>query len=165
MHRQFTSTAFVIDSQQRTLLLWHKRLERWMPPGGHVDPDELPEETVRRECLEETGLDVEIIGLQQENMFSCNPAEGRMLKAPIALLLEEIPESLTRKEGAHQHIDFVYLARPIDESQVLHLEKKEGSDIRWFTKEEVAALNSEREIFANVKAYILSFLQDDEASG
>ena len=60
--RHFTATAFVLDSRGRTLLLWHKRLRRWMPPGGHVDPDEAPEDTARRECKEETGLDVEIEG-------------------------------------------------------------------------------------------------------
>ena len=54
MHRHFTATAFIIDSKGRTLLLWHKRLNRWMPPGGHIDDNETPEEAARRECKEET---------------------------------------------------------------------------------------------------------------
>src|SRR3990167_4781284 len=126
MHRHFTATAFVIDSQNRTLLLWHKRLGRWMPPGGHVDEDELPEETARRECKEETGLDVEIIGDDQENLFERNPHEGQMLKKPIAMLLENIPASEERDEPAHQHMDFLYVAKPMDELQVLTLAQDEG---------------------------------------
>ncbi|OGJ65810.1 hypothetical protein A3F36_02290 [Candidatus Peribacteria bacterium RIFCSPHIGHO2_12_FULL_55_11] len=158
MHRHFTATAFIVDSKKRTLLLWHKRLGRWMPPGGHVDEHELPEEAARRECKEETGLDVEIIGDAQEDLFTGNPQEGRMLKKPIAMLLEEIPAYPLRNEPAHQHIDFLFLARPLDESQVLTLNADEGHEMRWFTKEEVEKLNETKEIFANVKTYILQML-------
>jgi 8-oxo-dGTP pyrophosphatase MutT (NUDIX family) len=161
MHRHFTATAFVIDrNNERTLLLWHRRLKRWMPPGGHVDPDETPEETARRECKEETNLDVEIIGDAQEDVFRDNPNEGRLLKKPFALLLEEIPPYPERGEDAHQHMDFVYLARPIDEKQTLRLEDEAGTTLRWFTRKEVEALNTDTEIFANVKQYILSTLQE-----
>lgn len=127
-----------------------------MPPGGHVDANETPEETALRECKEETGLDVEIVGGVQEDLFAENPAEGRMLKKPVTMLLENIPARAERNEPAHQHMDLVFLARPLDESQVLMLAKEEGDAIRWFTAEEVAALNAETEIFANVQAYICS---------
>lgn len=158
MQRHFTATAFVIDSSNRTLLMWHKRLERWMPPGGHVDTNELPEETAKRECKEETGLDVEIIGDAQADVFGQNRHEGRLLKKPFAMLLEEIPASETRGESAHQHMDFVFLARPLDDTQLLHLQQEEGSQLRWFTRADVEALNDTSEIYANVKAYILEIL-------
>lgn len=158
MQKHFTATAFIVDSQKRTLLLWHKRLNRWMPPGGHVDDNETPEDTAKRECKEETGLDVEIIGDAQEDLFTDNPDEGQMLKKPIALLLENIPESEERGEPAHQHMDFLYLARPLDETQTLQLEANEGSEIRWFTVEEIAGLSDRTEIFSNVQSYILSLL-------
>jgi len=133
-----------------------------MPPGGHVDPDETPEETAKRECKEETGLDVEIIGDPQADLFAQNPSEGGMLKKPIAMLLENIPESKARGEPAHQHMDFLFLARPLDESQTLILQQEEGSDMRWFTAEEVAALDPSKEIFANVQAYVLSLTERGE---
>ncbi len=158
MKRHFTATAFILDSQNRTLLLWHKRLNRWMPPGGHVDPDELPEATARRESKEETGLDVEIIGELQTDMFEGNPHEGTMLKKPFALLLENIPASPERNEPAHQHMDFVYLARPVDESQILALQEEEATELRWFTREEIDRLNERTEIFSNVKSYISALL-------
>ncbi len=157
MLRHFTSSAFVIDDRNRVLLLWHKRLQRWMPPGGHVDPDETPEEAARRECKEETGLDVEIIGEEQNDLFAENQDEGRMLKKPLALMLENIPASIDRNEPAHQHMDFVYRARPLDASQPLVLEEEEGTELRWFTREEVERLYARTEIFANVKKILLTF--------
>lgn len=129
-----------------------------MPPGGHVDANETPEETAKRECKEETGLDVEIVGDAQENLFGENPEEGQMLKKPIALLLENIPTCEKRNEPAHQHMDFLYLARPLDEKQDLVLDTDEGDEMRWFTKTDIEALNTSTEIFANVKHYVLSIL-------
>ncbi|HLC76202.1 MAG TPA: NUDIX domain-containing protein [Candidatus Peribacterales bacterium] len=158
MKKHFTATAFIIDSQSRTLLLWHKRLARWMPPGGHIDPDETPEDAAKRECKEETGLDIEIIGDEYEDLFQLNPQEGKMLKKPIAMLLENISASEERGEPAHEHMDFLYHAKLIDESQAVTLSENEGREIRWFTRTEVEALDDRTEIFSNVKEYIMRLL-------
>jgi 8-oxo-dGTP pyrophosphatase MutT (NUDIX family) len=159
MNRHFTATAFVRNSEGRVLLLWHKRLGRWMPPGGHCDPDETPEETARRECKEETGLDVEITGDAQPDLFDGAVHEGMMLKRPFAMLLENIPAydkpvaGGIKHEPAHEHMDFLYLAKPLDESQALVIAEQEADHLRWFTAEEIDALGDE-EIFANVRAYL-----------
>ena len=143
-----------------------------MPPGGHVDPNEVPEETARRECKEETGLDVAILGreqyqlyLSQKNpelgtrnleqpmdLFIGNPAEGKMLQSPLAMLLEEIPAY--DDQPAHQHMDFLFVARPLNEHQEITLAKEEGNDIRWFSRDDIEKLNTQSDIFSNVKAYI-----------
>ena len=40
----------------RALLILHKRLGVWLPPGGELNPGETPLEAARRELFEETGL-------------------------------------------------------------------------------------------------------------
>ena len=95
LSRDFTATTFVV-SNGRTLLLWHRKLKGWFPPGGHIETNELPEEAAVREVREETGLIVNIIGNSRQ-LRSVN-----VLHSPRAVLLENI------KPG-HQHIDLIYL--------------------------------------------------------
>ena len=51
-----TGSAIVLDGAGRTLLHRHKRLGRWLQPGGHVDPGESPDQAALREAREETGI-------------------------------------------------------------------------------------------------------------
>ena len=50
-----TASAIVVG-RRGTLLHRHRRLLRWMQPGGHIDPGEAPWEAALRESEEETGL-------------------------------------------------------------------------------------------------------------
>ena len=62
--RHFTATGFVVNGDA-TLLHWHKKVQEWLPPGGHVDLNEDPVQTTLREIKEETGFDVEIVPTQK----------------------------------------------------------------------------------------------------
>src|ERR1700723_1473213 len=55
-----TCTGLVLASDgERLLLVHHRRLDRWLLPGGHVDPDDTEIwETASREVIEETGADL-----------------------------------------------------------------------------------------------------------
>lgn len=50
-----TGSAVVVGARG-TVLHMHKRLHRWLQPGGHVDPGEGPWDAALRESQEETGL-------------------------------------------------------------------------------------------------------------
>ncbi len=56
-----TGSAIVLptDGSDRTVLHLHKRLRRWLQPGGHVDPGERAQDAALREAGEETGLVVD----------------------------------------------------------------------------------------------------------
>lgn len=134
MERQFVATAYIIEDNQ-ALLVYHKKLQKWLPPGGHIDPNETPQEAARREAFEETGLEVELIShdpiwVEDENAVS--------LERPYMCLLEEIPEY--KDVPAHQHIDFIFLSRPV-KGTLTHNEQ-ESEDIRWFTLDEIQTLPS-----------------------
>jgi 8-oxo-dGTP diphosphatase len=55
MRRAF-SIAVYPRHGDRLLLIHHRRLEKWLPPGGELEPGETPLEAAARELLEETGL-------------------------------------------------------------------------------------------------------------
>ncbi|MFI5343447.1 MAG: NUDIX domain-containing protein [Chlamydiales bacterium] len=42
-------------------LVDHKKANLWLPAGGHVEPNEHPRETVKREILEELSIQVPTI--------------------------------------------------------------------------------------------------------
>lgn len=41
-------------------------------PKGHIEPDESIEETIKRECLEEVGIVIDILGYPMENHYQIN---------------------------------------------------------------------------------------------
>lgn len=52
-----TASAWILDgSRTRVLLTHHRKLNRWLQPGGHADGDPNVAATAAREALEETGL-------------------------------------------------------------------------------------------------------------
>lgn len=53
----FTASAFVVGADgTRTLLTHHRKLDRWLQPGGHADGDRDLARVALREAEEETGL-------------------------------------------------------------------------------------------------------------
>jgi len=121
-----TGSALVVsESGRETLLLHHRKLDRWLQPGGHANPDETSGERVAlREAREETGLE----GLR------LHPNAPR----PLDVDVHDIPAR--GDEPAHQHLDLRYLvlgpagARP-------DRDHAETNDCRWFRWDELAALD------------------------
>jgi ADP-ribose pyrophosphatase YjhB (NUDIX family) len=126
MKRHFTATAFVVH-RGKTLLHWHRKLQQWMPPGGHLLPDEDPVTGVLREIREETGLEVEMLPLTPTFPFS----DPQQLAAPYTILVEDIPEA----GDPHQHIDFIYFCRPLDDEAA----RPPSADdtLTWVTEEQL----------------------------
>jgi ADP-ribose pyrophosphatase YjhB (NUDIX family) len=60
----FTVSLFIVEGE-KVLLVHHKKLDRWLPIGGHIELDEDPEQAAYREAKEECGLEIELIGERQ----------------------------------------------------------------------------------------------------
>jgi len=130
--RHFTATTFVVF-QDKTLLHLHRSLKMWLPPGGHIDRDELPHLAAIREVKEETGLDVELI--QEELMIHSDNALE--LPNPRHMLLENI-------NPFHQHIDMIYFAQA--NSFEVTPEEGESLELRWFSIQELEGREIENDI-------------------
>lgn len=126
MKRHFTATGFVVH-EGKTLLLWHQKLQQWMPPGGHLLPDEDPVTGVQREVREETGLTVELLRLSP----TFPSFEPQQLPAPYTILLEDI----TEQGEVHQHIDLIYFSRSLDGKNIEL--SPENSEPVWVTEEQL----------------------------
>jgi 8-oxo-dGTP pyrophosphatase MutT (NUDIX family) len=125
MIRHFTATGFVVEGG-RTILLWHQRLQQWMPPGGHIDPNEDPVQAVLREIHEETGIVAELIPTAERLAFEY----PEQLPPPYTILLEDIPGP----DEAHKHIDLIYFCRPIPGA--VH-EAADDPTLRWVDETEL----------------------------
>lgn len=131
--RDFTVATFVVNEQQ-VLLLWHRKIQKWLPPGGHIEANELPDEAAVREVREETGLSVELIG--ERGLPIDRPHQ---LVRPYGIQLEDI-------QPGHQHIDLIYFARLVAGSSVQAIGNDESDMVRWCGTEEMPAIGVVEEV-------------------
>ncbi|MFH0898004.1 MAG: NUDIX domain-containing protein [bacterium] len=123
----FCVTIYVMDDQERFLMLHNRKLNRWVAPGGKVDRDETPDEAAVRECFEETGVNIDLVGEK-------TPVEGGLV-CPYGIQLNTIVPNV------RDHVDLIYLGHP-QENQTIKRSDREASDIGWFTLEEVLKLDT-----------------------
>lgn len=153
MERQFTATLYIIK-EEKTLLIHHKKFDKWVPPGGHLNPNELPMEAALREAKEETGLDIALLG--QENVWIGERPTGKSLERPYMCALYNIPPH--RNEPAHQHIDFIFVGTPVGGDETKNL--NEIHDMKWFTVKEIEELlphQTYEEILPTVRKILRDF--------
>ncbi|EKD41971.1 MAG: NUDIX hydrolase, partial [uncultured bacterium] len=122
-----TGSAWVISADgAQVVLIHHKKLKKWMQPGGHSDGNPYTLEVAKREAIEETGLnDIKEIS---EDFFDLD--------------IHEIPER--GNEPAHLHYDARFLFRVSREHQLLMNE--EVSDLKWFPVSEVLHMKLEASV-------------------
>ena len=114
----------------RVLLHQHARLNRWLPPGGHIEPNETPDSAAIREVFEETGVHIKLI--DDPMIAPHGPGTPQMLTRPLGIMLVDI-------RPGHQHIDLVYLANATNEGD---------ERAHWFALEQLATLDLTNEIRA-----------------
>ena len=110
----FTASGFVVSLDGSSLLLiHHRRLNRWLQPGGHIDPEDTsPIAAAAREVTEETGIAVEPI-----------------LQDLIDLDIHSIPPRAP--EPAHEHFDLRFAFRALDETLIAADEVIDATWVQW----------------------------------
>lgn len=110
-----TGSAIVQDGAGRVLLHRHKRLGRWLQPGGHLEPGETPWQAAVRETREETGV------------AAAHPGDGPLL---LHVDVHEGPRG-------HVHLDLRYLLHG-DGEVALAPAPGESPHVAWWTATEAA---------------------------
>ncbi|MEZ4656077.1 MAG: NUDIX hydrolase [Caldilineaceae bacterium] len=114
-----TGSAWVVDAAgQRALFTHHRKLNRWLQPGGHADGDPDVRNVSLREAQEESGLHT--LEFVSPHIFDLDahriPARGA--------------------EPAHIHYDVRFALRAVgNEPLVL---SQESHELAWFTMAEIA---------------------------
>lgn len=133
----FTVSAFVLHpTEPKLCLLFHKKLHKWLQPGGHVELHEDPLQALDHELREETGLvlqDCEII----EPAKQPNVRGSKTLPLPFHFNIHPYDE-------VHQHIDLEYIVRA--NTDTLHPEEGESTQIGWFNLEQIFELHSKNQV-------------------
>lgn len=126
--RDFTASAFVVRNGE-VLLVDHRKLDKWVQPGGHIDSRETPDEAARREVYEETGVKIE---LHPAHRPSHDFAHSENLPEPFRINLHQV-------YSGHWHIDFAYLAIPTESDPIPTTDEHRGQ--RWFAESEITGLD------------------------
>jgi 8-oxo-dGTP pyrophosphatase MutT (NUDIX family) len=148
LEKHFTASALIVHNC-RVLLLYHKKLDIWLYPGGHVEKNETPEQTVLREVMEETGLKVEIIG-QKDKSLADIETDVSVLHNPYAILCELV--------GNHYHNDIIYLCEISGDLNELKCDKAESNDIKFFGINDLKNIR----LFPNFRRLLEKVLKNQE---
>ncbi len=127
VQRFLCATVYVINDKRELLVLHHKKFNKWCPPGGKVDNNETPDEAAVRECYEETGIQVKLVG-------SKSPFASSLL-TPIGSQCNVV------KEGVRHHVDLIYMATPLPQ-QTIKLSEREAFEVKWVSLNELKTMDT-----------------------
>lgn len=133
--KHFTATVFLVTQElpKKVLLMDHRKMGVWMPPGGHQEKDENPIEVAIRETYEETGIDVSkyLPNSEQIDDVACT------IPKPNYFFEERIPKFKNQPE--HFHLDHIYVVTvPFQKPKN---SAAESGAIGWFNLEETRSLS------------------------
>ncbi len=132
-----TGSAWVLSHDRRhCLLVHHRKLNRWLQPGGHADGQADIAEVALREVREESGLqDLELVGSEEHLM-------------PLDIDVHCIPARTDTSghvvEDAHEHHDIRFLVVAAAGQKLILSD--ESHDLRWFTHDEVLEATDEESV-------------------
>ena len=145
----FTASCYIVDPGARLLLHHHRRLNRWLQMGGHVEPGETTALAALREGAEESGLgDLELLSVMLsrgdgEASQDATASHFEILRfaqddgAIFDLDIHGIPAA--KGEPDHDHFDVRYLARTASPDAIT-IDRAESNELAWVTLGEAAEL-------------------------
>ena len=103
---KYVVSGYLVEDA-KVLLTLHPKQNKWVPSGGHIEENETPEEALKREYLEELGIDIELIDAVDDDPF---PDQGIWKKQPRPFYADL--EEMTKVDYDHDiYIQFYYVKR------------------------------------------------------
>jgi 8-oxo-dGTP pyrophosphatase MutT (NUDIX family) len=119
----FTASGIVIEFDH-ILLVHHKGIGAWLPPGGHIEAGEYPHEACVREVFEETGLKVDVLSTPMPVTVS---NDAFFPPQPLCLHIVKAAE----KGTDCFHLDLAYICRATPALLCLPILSPDGHECRW----------------------------------
>lgn len=116
-------SGYVFNENNKLLLIHHKKLDLWLPVGGHIEENETPDDAMLREAEEETGLKIELLN-KSKIALGGNAKEN--LAVPFHVNLHSV--------GDHDHCSLFYICRT---NENVSVNKEELNDFEWFSKSQL----------------------------
>lgn len=138
-----TGSAWIVSpDRHQTLLIHHRKLDRWLQPGGHADGDPAVAAVALREAQEETGLS------SLRLVFPDGDSSQQLSSPPIFDVdVHLIPAWKDVPEHLHYDIRFLVEADPNEPLGV----SGEIKNIRWFTLKEATDYADSESIFRLIR--------------
>lgn len=134
----------------RVLLVHHNRFDKWVPPGGHIEPGESFAGTAVREFKEETGLLVQAISSQPE----IHPADANATPEPVPFYVD------IEREGfaTPALVQFFYVRRqPGTREQAVEAQLEEVHGAAWFGLEDLDTLKTFDQVRSLARFALLNY--------
>lgn len=125
----FVVNAWIINDN-KLLFIYHKKLDTWLPVGGHIELDEDPDIALYREIWEESGLTKENL-LRKGHFINVDDPGCKSLNKPDFVDIHPISDT-------HQHVSLNYIFK--SNTDQVKLQEYEHTEIKWFSLEELNSL-------------------------
>lgn len=133
-----TGSAWVVSAdRQRVLLVHHRKLEKWLQPGGHADGQTDVSQAALREAMEESGIANLQLAANTGPAITPLDVDVHLISARVGAHGEQI-------EPDHEHYDIRFLVVATDDAEPQTSD--ESHAVGWFTAEEVRELTQEESV-------------------
>ncbi len=149
-----TTSAYILlqeDGVWKCLVHFHKKVEKLMQVGGHIELNETPWQAIAHELSEESGYRLDELDVLQHTADRVQSSRNVAHPVPVLMNTHNVGD-----EHFHSDLCFGFVAKVRPTHTV---EEGESTDLRWLTMDELEARANEGTALSDV-AHMYRFILD-----